>query len=270
MVDPDNCGEHCIGQPRPHIHITQLSSPSPHKSSIVSLERQTSPMSFSHFSQPALPAAPPSSLPGPSHPRLTMASPLFPWEVIERIIGHSGDHRKTLHNFSLTCRDLRPRALCLLVADVAFRNSCSMFDFCDFVKAKPHLKPLVRSVAVNANDFAPFPLLNVLPNLSNLKLADYRKDVSPTFVNRKSLTCCELFGTHIQTLHLSFLRFPTSLAFAHLLLAFSNINHLVCKGIDIRAEGSPAPLELIKRRLTERLHLLTVSPHACCRCEDYG
>ncbi|KAI1795698.1 hypothetical protein LXA43DRAFT_913818, partial [Ganoderma leucocontextum] len=164
-----------------------------------------------------------------------MSPQLLPWEGLERIIRHSRDYPKTLHNFSLTCCELRPRSS--LVANVVFTSRDPIFDFCDFLQAKPHLKPLVRSIAVNPNDFAPIPILNVnvLPNLSDLTFAPAKAGSDdpdlqrlPTVLNRSTLTCCQRLGTHIQTPHLSQLSFPTYLAFARLLLAFTNITHLVC------------------------------------------
>ena len=87
-----------------------------------------------------------SSLPCLS--KFAIRSPSLTWEVLERIIGHSGDHPQTLLSFSLTCRGLSPRALCFLVADVHSQSprSVDIFDFCDFLQAKPHLTHLVHSI----------------------------------------------------------------------------------------------------------------------------
>ena len=201
-----------------------------------------------------------------------MSTPLLPWEVLERIIGHSGDHPQTLRNFSLTCRDLRPRALCLLVADVCLNNRGKTFDFCDFLQASPHLKPFVRSVALNPKDFAPFPLFSVLSNLSQVKFT-LTQPIKPqiravTDLNRCSLTCCKVFGTHIQALHLSHLSFSTYFDFARVLLTFTTLTNLVCTGVVIISEGNKASLSVLERRLSKRLHLRTVSLPVCCRHEE--
>ena len=95
-------------------------------------------------------------------------SPVLPWEVIERVVDQSCDDSGTLHNFSLTCRQLRPRALCFMVASADFKNRDQIFGFCDFLQTRPHLKPLVLSITVNLVDFAPFPLLYILPSLSEI------------------------------------------------------------------------------------------------------
>ena len=199
-----------------------------------------------------------------SRPRLTMASPLLPWEVIERVIGHSGDDFQTLLNFSLTCRDLRPRTLCLLVAEVYFKDRDQIFDFCDFLQVNPHLKTLVCSIAVKPGDFAPFPLLSILPNLSKLKFYPppntRQQDRKAVMVlNRSTVSCCKSLGTNIQALHLSQLSFPTLLEFARLLLTFTDLKDLCCSRVLIRAKGNQAHVNVIKQRMSNRLHLSTVS-----------
>ncbi len=207
------------------------------------------------------------------------STPLFPWEVIERVIGHSGDHPTTLRNFSLTCHDLRPRALCLLVADVRFEDRDQIFDFCDFLKANPHLKPLVRSVDVEPAHFAPVPLLSILPNLSTLKFTSrpprsIGRTADDTLLNQTILTCCRHLGTHIRTLHLSNLSFRTHLDFARVLLTFPHLTGLGCFRVValIGAKGNNEEhLILFKQRLFQRLHLLTVSLRlACCPYEHHG
>ncbi|PIL35812.1 hypothetical protein GSI_01472 [Ganoderma sinense ZZ0214-1] len=85
----------------------------------------------------------------------------LPFEVIERVIGHAGDHLETLCSFSLTCHQLRPRALCLMVGRaILCQGGNRTFAFVDMLEAKPHLKPLVRSIVVDPTEFAPFPLLH--------------------------------------------------------------------------------------------------------------
>ncbi len=194
-------------------------------------------------------------------------SPALPWEVIERVIGYSAHHPATLRSFSLTCQDLRPHSLCLMVADPELKNRDQIFDFCDFLQAKPHLKLFARSWPLNPNDFAPIPLLRLLPNLSVLTLfcpQAYQpavKSSSLIDLNRCSLTCCQLSGARIRTLHLSALHFATYQQFSRALLAFTNIAHLTCTDVLIEEEGNGAPLDVIKRRLSAKLRLraLTVS-----------
>ena len=153
------------------------------------------------------------------HIRPIMA-PALPWEVIERVIGHSAHHRAMLWSFSLTCHDLRPYSLSILVSDVDLKNRDQIFDFCDFLQAKPHLKCFALSLTLNPNDFVPIPLLSLLPNLSSLTLfcpEDHHHAVKPSslvILNRSTIICCQLYGAQIDTLHLSVLRFAAFPDFA--------------------------------------------------------
>ncbi|KAI1781619.1 hypothetical protein LXA43DRAFT_908258 [Ganoderma leucocontextum] len=143
-----------------------------------------------------------------------MEAPQLPWEVIERIIDHSGDHPKSLRSFSLTCRQLRPRSRCVLFTRLDFKSRDCVFAFVDFLQDNPHLTPFVRSIVVRPSDFAPFPLLHILPNLSEIGFTSRecftaRPDTVSALWHQSSLTCSQRFGTHIQTLHLFCLSFAT-------------------------------------------------------------
>lgn len=200
-----------------------------------------------------------------------MQFPLLPWEVIERVISYSGDHRGTILSFSLTCRDLRPRSLCLLVADATFEGREQTFDFCDFLQTNPYLKAFVRSIAVDPNHFSPVPLFNVLPNLSDITFTSQRSKlaISTIVLHQSTLTGCQCLGIHVRTLCLSDLLFTTSLDFARALSAFTNVIHLACTAVFIKAEGRPSrgPLEVVRRRLAGRMRLQTLtasrSPGRC-------
>ena len=188
-----------------------------------------------------------------------MDTPRLPWELLERVIGNSGDHPKTLYSLSLTCRQLRPRALCLMVADVVLKRRDRIFDFCAILEAKPHLKALVRSAVVDPMDFAPIPVLRILPNLSELHFATKGTIIA---LHQSNLTCFRHYGTHVQTLHLSSVSFATYLPLARVLLAFTNLVHLTCTDIRITASEKQLPhLGVLQTRLSQRLQLksLTVS-----------
>ncbi|KAI1795654.1 hypothetical protein LXA43DRAFT_881570 [Ganoderma leucocontextum] len=186
-----------------------------------------------------------------------MDSPRLPWEVIERVIGHSCDHQNTLGSLSLTCRQLRPRALCLMVAHVELKSRDRIFDFCAVLQAKPHLKPLVRSTVVDPTDFAPVPLLRILPNLSEIRFTSKKTVIA---IHQSNLTCFRHYGIHIQTLHLSNLSFATYLPLARVLLAFTNLVHLTCTDIKITTSGKQlAQLGMLKQRLSQRLRLKSLA-----------
>ena len=187
-----------------------------------------------------------------------MDSPLLPWEVIERVIGHSSDHSSTLYNLSLTCRQLRPRALCLMVAHVALKSRERIFDFCAVLQAKPHLKPLVRSTVVDPTDFAPVPFLRILPNLSEIRFTSSKETIVAT--HSSNLTCIRLFAAHVKTLHLSNVFFATYLPLARILLAFTNLAHLTCVDIKVTTSSKQLThLDVLKRRLSQRLRLKSLT-----------
>ena len=198
-------------------------------------------------------------------------SPRLPLEVIERIISHSS-HPKTISNFSLTCRVLRPRGLCLLVADVTLHSRNKLFDFCDFLQAKTHLRPLVHSILVRPKDFAPVPLLHMLPNLPEITFIEsspFDDHFMPAILNQSTLTSCRLFSTNIQSLCLSNLHFITPIQFLRVLSAFPSIQHLVCLNVFSGKEGELAPLDVAKQRLAPKLRLRTVSRPVCPRWDSH-
>ncbi|KAI1785780.1 WD40-repeat-containing domain protein, partial [Ganoderma leucocontextum] len=185
-------------------------------------------------------------------------SPLLPWEVIERIIGHFVGHPQTLCSFSLTCRQLRPRAFCLMMARVTLKSRTRTFAFVNFLRDNPHLKPFVHSIVVEPTDFPPFPLLPTLSNLSEIGFTSRKDNPALSALHHSTLTCFHRFGTHIRTLRLFRISFATYLPFARILLAFPNMVHLTCEGVGIKTAGDRAPLNGIRRRLPEQMRLKTL------------
>ena len=194
------------------------------------------------------------------------SSLFLPWELIERIIGHSCDDPNAIRNFSLTCRELNPRSICLLVAEPRLYSRDKIFDFSDFLQAKPHLQPLVRSITVGPDDFAPFPLLRILPNLSKIEFADAYATPPDMVLNRSTLTICQLLGTRIQSLSFCNINFTTSIRFLQVLSAFPSLVHLSCLDVFFEGEGGRAATDVAKRRLSRRLRLRTVSHPAYFSC----
>lgn len=193
-----------------------------------------------------------------------MESPRLPWEVIERVIDRSGEDPKSLCNLSLTCHQLHPRSRCLLFTRLDFKSRDSVFAFVDFLQDNPHLKRSVRSIVVRPDDFAPWPLLHILPNLSEVGFTSRecftaRPDAIAAPWHQSSLTCSQRFGTHIQTLHLFCLSFANYLPFARALLAFTSIAHLTCTHVVIHKAGDPGPLDVITRRLSAQMQLKTLT-----------
>lgn len=138
------------------------------------------------------------------------------------------------------------------------------FPLCDFLKAQPHLKPFVRSILVDPEEFAPVPLLRLVPNLSRIKFGNpyWHEENSATNtrkLNQSILVCFHPLSAHIQTLCLSDLYLETYLHFFRFLSAFPRIIHLICDNNRINGEGEPRHLEMAKQRLSQRLRLVTVS-----------
>ncbi|TBU30204.1 WD40-repeat-containing domain protein [Dichomitus squalens] len=195
------------------------------------------------------------------------SSPKLPWEVLERIINHSGDNLQVLRNISLTCRQLRPRCLCLMVTDIALskKSRADVFALCDFLQVYPHLGPLVGSITSRPDNFPPFPLLHVLPNLSQLTFTRGTHNTSDQRLELGSLplsvlTCYRRFGTPVVTLRLSYLSFPTYAEFCRLLLAFASIREFYCDFVKIRqTDITIAQLDRTTRCLSQSLHIRTLT-----------
>ena len=195
---------------------------------------------------------------------MSRRSPALPWEMIESVIDHSAKNTRTLYSFTLTCHDLHPRSTMLLLAHVTIKNRNQGFDLCDVLRAKPHLQPHVRSVTIPAHEFSPHPLLRMLPNLSEIqfKTGFGPRIIRPIVLHASILMACRQLGQCIRTLSLHGLVFPSLSAFSHILLSLPRIESLSCMNLGVK-NGRALP-ELITRRLSEQLHLrtLTVSTYA--------
>ncbi|EJF60375.1 hypothetical protein DICSQDRAFT_62917 [Dichomitus squalens LYAD-421 SS1] len=167
------------------------------------------------------------------------ASPRLPWEVIERIIGHSGDYWRTLCSLSLTCKQLRPYSLWLMVADVTFSRSEKIFAFRDFLCTQPQFRPFVRSISMGDPTYLAFHLRYLLPNVTQMTMLDYsiRRGSPPRVCSlpRSVLACYRTMGTRIETLRLVRLSFPNPQEFCRMLLAFTGLRTLSCKRLSARS-----------------------------------
>ncbi|TBU25001.1 quinon protein alcohol dehydrogenase-like superfamily [Dichomitus squalens] len=188
-------------------------------------------------------------------------SPRLPWEVIERIVSHSGDHRTTLHSLSLTCKQLRPRSLCLMFAEVRFefRDTADVLAFRDFLDAYPHLRPLVRSIRTHRNAYLALHLLCFLPKLTHITMNGLGPERWECSLPQRVLACYRVVGTRIKTLKLSSLSFPNLQEFCRILLAFTGIRTLSCSLLDIRnTTCASAQLAQFKQHLSRQLRLSTL------------
>ncbi|TBU30205.1 hypothetical protein BD311DRAFT_231421 [Dichomitus squalens] len=165
--------------------------------------------------------------------------------VLERIINHSGDNLQIPRTVSLTGRQLRPRCLCLMV--------------------NPHLGPFVGSNTSRPDNFSPFPLLHVLPNLSQVhrgihNASDQRLELSSLSLPLSILTCYRRFGTPVVTLRFSYLSFPTYAEFCRLLLAFASIREFYCDFVKVcQTDITSAQLDRTAHCSSQLLHSKTLT-----------
>ena len=134
----------------------------------------------------------------------------------------------------------------------------------DFLKDHPHLLPLVRTIAVHPEELAPFPLLRILPNLSQINFEAVSRK-RPVTIPPSIQWSLQSHGTRIETLHFIEFDFETLGDFARLLLAFPVLKDLSLHEVQIPGivESTSASSRmrqsevLLKRRLT-RVKALTV------------
>ena len=197
---------------------------------------------------------------------------LLPWEVIERIVEHASNDLQLLCSFSLTCRQLYHCSFSLIIAQHVFlcskeRMSC----FRNLLSTNTRLQPLVHSIAISPADVPPLPLVKMLPRLSTLVLVshgyqmyDNRWERPAVVLHSMILSWYRSFGTHIRTLSLDHLSFPTSREFLRLLLAFPNINKLVCSDIYIISPTRDVPAtRMVQVKLSNQVRLEMLEVRFC-------
>ena len=194
----------------------------------------------------------------------TSPSPALPWEVIERVINHSADSIITLCNFTLTCRELRPRSTMVLLCRIEFKTRNQILSLCAVLQAKPYLQPFLRWVKIPVSEFSPHPLLRVLPNPLEIEFFDNRArnkfhDLPVTLFHPSVIRYCRQFGQDIHTLSFKHLRFPSMSAFSDILLSFPGMKILSCGHLSMK--NNSVPQESVIQRQSKRLHvrILTVS-----------
>ncbi len=113
-------------------------------------------------------------------------SPLLPWEGIERVISHSCDsdrHPEAIRNFSLTCRELRLRSLCLLVADLAFLHQGQDFRLVRLSPGQPSSKASRSLDRCTSQGVRPRPPPSHPPKSFRNKVHGITSQVSPSYTN---------------------------------------------------------------------------------------
>ena len=218
--------------------------------------------------------------------------PTLPWEVIERVIDYSSEHTITLCNIALTCCQLHPRSILVLLTSVKMEHREQVFHLCDLLRAKPQLRHYVRSVTIPLRHFAPYPLLSILPNLRDIRFHDERSyPMTGRFIrtHRSTLMCCQQFGIGVRSLTILRARFSTCMEFVRVLSAFTGLEDLSCarvrlgKSVDIDTTVSSRLLRHLRLKALDVraivttftitvvltcLHRFNIDP-STCGCTDF-
>lgn len=112
-----------------------------------------------------------------THPALDLALPsTFPAEIEDLVIDELRRDVQTLRQCALTCSGWLPRSRHHLFFSVQLRTIRQLFSLCSAITEYSHLRPLVRSVSLEATtvrpdsehltEITPIPLLNLLPNMT--------------------------------------------------------------------------------------------------------
>ncbi|TBU41269.1 hypothetical protein BD309DRAFT_898428, partial [Dichomitus squalens] len=160
----------------------------------------------------------------------------LPWEVIEKVIDHSSEHTRALCNLALTCRQLHPRSSLVLFNHVQLERRQQLFVFCDVLQAQPNFRSIVRSLTIRLEEFSPFPLLSILPDLRSITFFGYKNFPRPrrfTSIHGSTLHCCRQFGRGLRSLTFRGVRFRHCTAFVRFITAFSGLQDLVCDDVQI-------------------------------------
>ncbi|TBU38019.1 hypothetical protein BD309DRAFT_931434 [Dichomitus squalens] len=190
----------------------------------------------------------------------TMRSLALPVEVIESVVDCCSEDTYTILAFTLTCRDLHPRSIRVLFTEVRLRNRDRLFALCDVLKARPERQPMVQSLSVMWERFAPFPLLSILPSLRHITFFRSGFRLGGVQCHQSTLLCCRRFGGGLRSLTIRHARFTSCTAFLRFLSAFPSIEDLTCERL-IRV-GTVEASPLVQKRLSRQLCLRTLNVSA--------
>ncbi|TBU40573.1 hypothetical protein BD309DRAFT_818689, partial [Dichomitus squalens] len=191
---------------------------------------------------------------------------VLPWEVLKRIIDYTYDDFTLLRSFSLTCRDLRPRSLLVMIKNCHLQINEQVFTFCDFLQKKMEYLPLIQSLFVCPINFPPYSLIKMLSNLSTLQFVirssmkyPRQEDRPVVYLHPSTLCCYRMHGERIQTLSLDHLSFTTHSDFSRLVLAFPNAMEIVFQDILVKVPAtSTLAIDMVKHQLSKRPQLETI------------
>ena len=201
------------------------------------------------------------------------------------ILSELKQNRSTLTQCALVCRTWRPRAQYWLFRRVQIYDVPSLHRFAEILDASPTIGHNVREAAlycgIGGREFPAdgiaelFPVV-IAPRMSALRdlsmigmssrdlESDHEPEVSPHLAFQFPLLPHVQLDTVVR-LHLESLTFPTVADFARLLLAFVNVEELVCEWIGWTIPGdilddTALQAENPRRRYVDRLRNLSVRP----------
>ncbi len=189
-------------------------------------------------------------------PSQVEAKPRLPIEVCERVIEAVYDDfyrfvstaLATLSRCALVCRAWRPRAQRVLFEYVLLRDKDTLYDFAELLDASPELGSYVRTLALRGNLHVPYSpavlfltaLRGRLTNLVNVYiqgLTNNEKAANPLPEGKKELPYLPIHRyfpsllmsiSHIRSLIISNVRFPSFGDFARFLSTLPNLRRLSC------------------------------------------
>ncbi len=184
---------------------------------------------------------------------------MLPIEMFEAVIDRASDDPTSLRQLSLTCTAFQSRCRYHLFSRIVIRTVEQMESFPDFLDAHPWLLPLIHKVTISETIYIPREnakpnvrvldviLVYLLTRLSNLRTWTmgvrydrFIPDEIPSLsLHHSALRCYQKYGSHIQNLELSWLRFDGPSDFTRLVSAFTSIRSLTCSRISFDMSKEP-------------------------------
>ncbi|TBU33615.1 WD40-repeat-containing domain protein [Dichomitus squalens] len=193
-------------------------------------------------------------------------SPVLPWELIEGVVDQACHDLDLLRSFSLTCRQLHPHSLLVMINHMPLNSRDKAFAFYNFLRTETgsQLRKQIRSLTISPIDVPHFPPVLMLPNLSTLSFISRGPQDRPTvFLHTSHLRCYYRYGQNIRTLELGNLSLSTCTDLCRLILAFPNMTKIDCRDISVKSRAKAGPgMDLMKHKLSRQLRLATVNIHS--------
>ena len=173
--------------------------------------------------------------------------------MLEAVIDQAGDDVAFLHDLSLICHALLPRARYHLFASILIKTVPKMKSSIEFLDSCPWVLPLVRNVSLSislsksdtisnicALDVVPVYFLSRLPNLRTWKMGlngfegIWKRELADLLLHRSALSCYQRYGSCIRSLELASTPFQLFSHFTGLVSSFTRLESLTCSRIWFR------------------------------------